>query len=495
MKHKGKIRLIILLVALNTLFLCSFVSEAAGDSIQNAIPITTGTTYTGSITNEQTSTWYSFHLNTSGRVVFTEAFFVDFIRFYIYDGNGHQVRYSYGNWDSNTKMGSYTEVIDLTSGDYYLAVVRGSDWDKSLGEFRFFMNYYPADESFNETLDGSNNTFETASPISLNKSYKGQIAANDNTDYYKVNVPAAGTMKIEVTSNIRWAFMYVYDKNRTQLVRRYITFDDTTKTSKDVFVVDVTAGINYFCIVQTNDSKNLYTNGNYNLKITTIVPGWHKTSSGKFWYQYADGTKPKSTFATINNKKYYFDANGYRVKGWKLIKNEWYYFNSNGVLATGWTKIGSKYYYLSSEGKCCYGWHYEGNNAYYLKKDGSMAVGWLKIDGYYFYFKASGARATGWLYYGKKYYYMDSYGRMQTGWQYYSGDYYYLNSSGAMVTGWQKIDRKWYYFKASGARVTGWKKLSGKWYYFNYNGQMRTDKLYENGKYYYFNSDGTCRNP
>ena len=131
-------------------------------------------------------------------------------------------------------------------------------------------------------------------------------------------------------------------------------------------------------------------------KITEVIPRisgtWRKDSKG-WWYQWSDGSYPKSTFETIDGKTYYFNASGYMVTGWQAVDGKWYYFNGSGAQLTGWQQIGGKWYYLSPWDK------------------GAMVTGWQKLD----------------------------------------GKWYYFNSSGAMVTGWRKLGGTWYYFTASGA--------------------------------------------
>ncbi|MCR5323675.1 MAG: hypothetical protein K6E85_10450 [Lachnospiraceae bacterium] len=52
---------------------------------------------------------------------------------------------------------------------------------------------------------------------------------------------------------------------------------------------------------------------------------WKHNSKG-YYYVNADGTKSKNCWQTIGGKKYYFNAKGYRVTGWKKISEKKYYF-------------------------------------------------------------------------------------------------------------------------------------------------------------------------
>lgn len=43
----------------------------------------------------------------------------------------------------------------------------------------------------------------------------------------------------------------------------------------------------------------------------SAVEGWVQTADGRWWYQYNDGSWPKTSWRKINGSWYYFDSNGY----------------------------------------------------------------------------------------------------------------------------------------------------------------------------------------
>ena len=130
----------------------------------------------------------------------------------------------------------------------------------------------------------------------------------------------------------------------------------------------------------------------------SVTEGWQKNSTG-WWYQYSDGSFPKSKWAKIKDVWYYFDNSGYMYEnkwlkhtdgswyylgdggamadnGWKTIKGKKYYFFKGGAMKTGWLKDGDKWYYLDANNgdmktdhmiKGANGW-------YYLDKDGVMVT-------------------------------------------------------------------------------------------------------------------------
>lgn len=135
------------------------------------------------------------------------------------------------------------------------------------------------------------------------------------------------------------------------------------------------------------------------LEDATITEGWKKNSTG-WWYQYADGSYPKSNWAKIKDVWYYFDDKGYMYENrWlKHTDGSWYYLSDNGAMVEdGWKKINSKWYYFL--------------------KGGAMKTGWLKDD--------------------DKWYYLDAdNGDMKTDHMVKGADgWYYLDKEGVMVTG------------------------------------------------------------
>lgn len=118
---------------------------------------------------------------------------------------------------------------------------------------------------------------------------------------------------------------------------------------------------------------------------------WMKDSGG-WWYQYADGTYPISTWKKIDGQWYWFTSSGYMKTGWGKINGSWYYFGSSGAMKTGWGKISGSWYYFGS--------------------NGAMKTGWAKIHNEWYYFDESGAMKTGWIQSGGKDYLLDASGKM-----------------------------------------------------------------------------------
>ncbi|MCD7736353.1 MAG: hypothetical protein LUI07_05240, partial [Lachnospiraceae bacterium] len=228
--------------------------------------------------------------------------------------------------------------------------------------------------------------------------------------------------------------------------------------------------------------------------------GW-QTDGTNHWYVEDDGTIPTSTWLTVNGRKYYVDANGYRVSGWVKINGSYYYFKtSSGVMHTGWLTVNNKTYYMdTSTGARRTGWLTVDGSKYYMNTNtGVLTTGWLTLDGNTYYLRKSskylGVMATGWLKVGSSYYYFDpDTGVMQKGWITVDGNTYFLNrKTGARRTGWLTLSGKKYYLRKSskklGVMATGWLKIGSKYYYFDPDtGEMQTGWVTVDDNTYFLN--------
>ena len=74
---------------------------------------------------------------------------------------------------------------------------------------------------------------------------------------------------------------------------------------------------------------------------------WIQNDKG-WWYQYADGSYAKYTWAAINGAWYHFDSDGYMQTGWFTEGTAKYYLDPvSGAMKTGWQLINNKWYYFN----------------------------------------------------------------------------------------------------------------------------------------------------
>ncbi|MGN1139578.1 MAG: N-acetylmuramoyl-L-alanine amidase [Oliverpabstia sp.] len=226
-----------------------------------------------------------------------------------------------------------------------------------------------------------------------------------------------------------------------------------------------------------------------NLSSGTSAPPTDNT--GVAGHTFLDNSSNTSSgWKYIDNKWYYYDANGKMTTGWQKVNGVWYYMDSNGVMQTGWLELNGKKYYLTSSGAMATGWLHLDNNWYFLDASGAMITGWQKVNGTWYYMDSNGVMLTGWLELNDKKYYLTSSGAMATGWLHLDNNWYFLDASGAMITGWQKVNNIWYYLDSSGVMLTGWQTINDTWYYMNSSGAMLTGWQKVNGTWYYMNGSG-----
>lgn len=266
---------------------------------------------------------------------------------------------------------------------------------------------------------------------------------------------------------------------------------------------------------------------------TQAADGWNQDGLG--WYYLSNGVKTVG-WKTIDNLRYYFDANGYRVSGvvkigkytylfrpesskenpgslctgitglvqlgtdsdvyyyltatqkgriatgkWIKIDKARYYANAKGQIKMGTIKVGGKRYHITPNGRMTfYGKSTYDGNYYYAGADGVLKTGRQTINGKLYYFdKKTGKRLEGVNVKIGKYtlYFHKGTGDAKTGWLKTGGNTYYYDSSYHRVTGWKMINGKRYYFDPAkdGARVgKGWKKINGENYYFSKSGVVKT---------------------
>ncbi|HHD2753010.1 TPA: hypothetical protein ACOTG0_001810 [Clostridium perfringens] len=201
------------------------------------------------------------------------------------------------------------------------------------------------------------------------------------------------------------------------------------------------------------------------------------------------------TWKNENNKWYYINDKGDKVKGWLNLNNVWYYLDDiTGEMKTGLQEIkGYKYFFDSSTGSMKTGWVQYNGEYYFFGSDGAMKTGWINDGWTDYYLKKDGTIYKGWLDDGLNKYFMDENGQMRKGWVEYNGEYYFFGPDGAMRTGW--INDGWtdYYLKKDGTIYKGWLDDGLNKYFMDDNGQMRKGWVKHNGEYYFFGPDGAMR--
>lgn len=247
---------------------------AAGNSTSTATRIAIGNTYSGSITNSNTADYYRITIPSSGRVRLTAKAKMEDISYKIYNSTENEVWVTYQTWNSTTGQISTDSSVDLTKGTYYFIVQQRYG---ETGNYSFKLEFTGANESFAETGNGSNNSLAKASKINVNTEYKGQIAVNDDKDYYKFTLASSGRIGLSATAIMEDISYKIYDSMGNELWATYPTWNSTTEQISTDRYVDLTKGTYYF-IVQ----KRYGATGNYSFKLafTSANESFTETENG-----------------------------------------------------------------------------------------------------------------------------------------------------------------------------------------------------------------------
>ena len=263
---------------------------AAGNSFSAASNYSLGNKVSGSITNSNTEDYYKFTLSSSGKINLIANSYMYWIYFRIYDTNHNQIKYWNPRWDSTTKVASTNETVDLVSGTYYFIVAK----DGNTGNYDFRLNFTSANESFAESQGTMYNTYSNARSISLSSKYYGQIAENDDCDFYKFTLSSSGKINLIANSYMYWIYFRIYDTNHNQIKYWNPRWDSTTKVASTNETVDLVSGTYYFIVAKDGNT------GNYDFRLNfTSANESFAESQGTMYNTYSNARS-----ISLNSKYY-----------------------------------------------------------------------------------------------------------------------------------------------------------------------------------------------
>ena len=221
----------------------------------------------------------------------------------------------------------------------------------------------------------------------------------------------------------------------------------------------------YLINVDTSDA------GAYN---DTVTPGWQKEADGSEKYLKPDGTYVSNGWLQLDDKKYYMDENGVKLKD--TVTPDGFYVNSDGEKVSympGWYKDGDYWRYIQKNGYyLANSWYQDTDGKYYYFNMGAvMAVNTTTPDGYYVDENGVWDGNTSTVAAAEK------------------------NLGPGVDKGWEAIDKGWKFKQEDGTYLTNaWRQDSnGKWYYLNEDGWMLKDANTPDG--YHVGADGVYDGP
>ena len=232
------------------------VGSGSNNSMNSASTISVNTNYKGQIAKNDEKDFYKFTLASSGRIAISATAKMRWIYYYVYDSSGNQLWSQNPDWNSTTESISTSEIIDLTKGTYYFVVSRDGSYT---GNYSFKLGYTNANESFTETGSGSNNTMASANSITLNTTYRGQLALNDEKDFYRFTLSSSTKVNFTATANVKWIYYRIYDSSGNELWRDNAYWNSVTEKINTSESITLSAGTYYLVFERDGSSTGPYT--------------------------------------------------------------------------------------------------------------------------------------------------------------------------------------------------------------------------------------------
>lgn len=231
--------------------------------------ISIGDNVSGSITETDDYHYYKINLSTAGCFSFTFTSYMEYYQVIVYDEMGNQIWYTDNNeYNPTVKFRTDSYSLDLKSGNYYMRVAGyeyGEEY-KSTGNYNFSTKFVSADESFTEPNDKA----LTASNLTIGQKVSGQIALNDDYDYYQLNVTSACKLKINFTSYMKYYQIIIYDSNGKGVwYTDNNEYNSTVGYRSDTHVIDLSAQTYYISVAGYEYGTEYKSTGNY--KFTTSL--------------------------------------------------------------------------------------------------------------------------------------------------------------------------------------------------------------------------------
>ncbi|MBX4264104.1 PPC domain-containing protein [Clostridium estertheticum] len=214
---------------------------------------------------------YKFTLPMSGRIDVKMLSSIYGVNLNLNDNDGKQIFSNYVGSGSEQSPKTWTQLIDLNAGTYYLSVLKQGTGllgnNSNTGKYTIRVNYTPVN---NDDVEPNNGTL-TAQPLNLNSNpIIGFISCNDDQNTYKIMLPLDGKINLKMISSIYEVNANLADNDGNQIFSSRVRYgsDATPKTwSQSVYLK---AGTYYFSVLKQPLgllNNNLNT-GKYNVAVS-----------------------------------------------------------------------------------------------------------------------------------------------------------------------------------------------------------------------------------
>ena len=318
-------KLLMFTMTLTALMLCclfSFTASAeAGGDLRTARSIKVNAKYTDNISGEADVDYFKFTLPSAGSI------YLNFTRENVFDSNEVWIATLYNSKTENitdcsfigTEMNTNTHKVGLSAGTYYLKIT-GSELDWRGYSLRYSTVDYGINIKYTKSAyweTENNESYQTATKISLNKKYCGSVSEEYDKDYYKFTLPSSGYIYLNFTrENIfdsadHW-IVTLYNAN-TSFITDY-TFSGTDKNT-NTHKVGLSAGTYYLKITGSElDWRE------YSLRYSTVDYGVNiKYTKSAYWETENNESYQTATKISLNQKYSGSISEGNDVDYYKFI--------------------------------------------------------------------------------------------------------------------------------------------------------------------------------
>ena len=236
-----------LLCGLLTLF-----AAAQNDSFETAQPVVFNTTYEGTLDAQQKNAFYRIELPSSGRITVdlkAPSFYAN--RCYLKNSAASDLD-SYLIMKQDGDRYRETRSYNLTAGVYYWAVSASTN----SGSYEVTFSFVSANETIPESQNETFNNPDTAKTVSLDQTYIGQLAINDNIDYYRFELPSSGRITIDLKAPSFYANRCYLKNNSASDLDSYLIMKQDGDRYRETRSYNLTAGVYYWAVSASSNTGN-----------------------------------------------------------------------------------------------------------------------------------------------------------------------------------------------------------------------------------------------
>lgn len=308
------------------------INGGSNNTLDTASILSIGSNCSGQLSLNDEKDFYKFTLDHSGTVNFNAIFYdMKYVYWKVYDEKGEELLSNNPSYNSTTTNINVDEGLLLTKGTYYLCI----SCDGSYGKYNFSTSFVLADETYEEINGGSNNTLSEAADIVLDKVYKGQIAINDEKDFYKFKLSSNKLVTFRLNGTMQYVYVKLFDQNGNEIWSENPQSNSATQKITYSKVAALDSGTYYLGIIKDGNRC-----GNYDITVATLTQ--QNCTHDEYTSAWHD-----ATYFTKGYRKYTCTTCGYSYKtDYSPVKvlgksyiSSWYSSTGKGWMKPSWSTV------------------------------------------------------------------------------------------------------------------------------------------------------------